>query len=105
MVCKLYSLSGAFVPGGYPYEQSVNGKIYKWQDIGLDIVSQARKIAGFRKANGIERSSVDECVDDVSAFTCQRLGCDPRFCSDGSTPTQTFQQAKSGGCASCGAKI
>lgn len=102
---KLFTFS-PFAPGGYPYEQSVNGKIYRWPDVGLDMVSQARKIAEFRRANGLPNSDVNAMVSELSEYTCARLGNDPRFCGDGSQrQTAQVQQAQKGGCSTCGAKV
>jgi len=94
-----------FPPGAFPYEQTVKGVVYKWPDVGLDLASQAQKIASFRKANNLPRASLDEVVSDLSEYTCQRLGFDSRWCSDGSTPTQAIQHVERRGCATCGAKL
>lgn len=103
--CKLISFSGSFPPGGYPYEQTVKGVTYKFPDIGLDITSQSQKISSFRKQNGFPRATLEETVEDVNLFTCLRLGCDPRFCSDGVTKQATVQKVERRGCSSCGAVI
>jgi hypothetical protein len=102
---KLFTFN-PFPPGGFPFEQSVNGKIYKWPDVGLDIISQARKIVEFRKANGLPNSDVSAMVSELSEYTCQRLGQDPRFCGDGSQRnTAQVQQSQQGGCRTCGAVL
>jgi hypothetical protein len=79
--------------------------IYKFPDIGLDINEQAKLIASFRKSNAFPRATFTEAFDDLNLYTCQRLGCDPQYCSDGTSTTSAPLQVRSSGCGSCGAKV
>lgn len=103
--CRLIRIT-QFPPGGFPFVETVNGLRFEYPDIGLDVGQQSLAILKVRKSNGLPRATIDEAVDDLNAFTCQRLGCDPTYCSDGSSGgghPQPFQ--KSAGCGSCGAKV
>lgn len=102
--CKLIALT-PFPPGAFPYSQTVNGVTYKWPDVGLDLVSQAQKISSFRKANNLPRASLDDSIEDLNIYTCQRLGCDPRWCDDGVTKQVHIQTNTGGGCRTCGVRI
>lgn len=102
--CRLVAFT-PFPPGSFPYSQSYGGKTYNFPDIGLDIKGQALVISRFRKANGLPRPSLSESLDDLNVFTCQRIGCDPRFCSDGTRPQAVFIQQTGKPCATCGAKL
>ncbi len=66
---------------------------------------QSKVIAKFRKSNGFERATYVEAFDDLNIYTCQRIGCDPNYCSDGTTTAANPMQVISKGCGSCGAKL
>jgi hypothetical protein len=93
-----------FPPGAFPYSQVWQGKQYNFPDIGLDIVSQAAVIFKFRKANGLPNATLDQTIEDLNVYTCQRLGNDLRWCGDG-TNVARAQQTKSSGCRGCGAVV
>jgi len=63
--CRLIAFN-PFPPGSFPYEEVHSGVIYKFPDVGLDIESQSREIAKFRKANNFPRASFAEALDDLS---------------------------------------
>ena len=95
-----------FPPGAFPFSQTIDGKTYKWPDIGLDIASQARTISDFRKQNGMERASFAETLDDLEFYTCERLGNDPAYCTDGGKPASARAGIpKTSRCRTCGAKL
>ncbi len=98
---KLISLT-TLPPGGFVYSQDLNGKLYDFPDIGLDVRSQTNVILNFRKVNGAPRATFDETLDDLVNFTCGRLGNNPRFCSDGS---ENLKQFGNRGCSSCGIQV
>lgn len=93
-----------FVPGEYPYEQTVKGVTYKFPAEGVDIYTQASRVFKFRKANNFPRASLQESLDDIDTYTCQRLGGDNRWCDDGTSPSPR-QLVKSEGCRGCGLKV
>lgn len=62
-------------PGGYCYDEP--GFKRRCLPVIEDI---ARALSAFRKANGRARSSTAECLADVDAAQCQRLGNDRTFC-------------------------
>lgn len=102
--CRLIAFT-PFPTGSFPYKEVHDGKIYEFPDVGLDIHEQSRAIAKFRRVNNFPRASYTEALDDLNIYTCQRLGCDPRFCSDGTASQAQPQQVQTGGCRSCGAKV
>jgi hypothetical protein len=102
--CKLIAFT-PFPPGSFPFKETHNGITYDFPDVGLDIQMQSAKIASFRKANGFPRASLSEATEDLNVYTCRRLGCDPRFCSDGTQPVAIMSFPQSKGCRSCGAKV
>ncbi len=91
-------------PGSFPYEQTQG--IRRKFEATSDIDAQAHLIADFRKANGLERATVEEAAQDVDVYTCQRLGNMSEFCRDTEgkpyTPPVTVRK---GGCGSCGAHL
>lgn len=66
----------------------------------------AKGLSAFRRANGIPRASVAECVQDISLYTCQRIGGNPAWCFDSDAPVNNLIPVHaSGGCAGCGHKL
>lgn len=67
-----------------------------------EIRSQARRVSEFRKANKLPRPGIEEALEDIALFTCKRLGCNPRWCSDGSNgPRIASPVGAKGGCTTC----
>lgn len=70
-------------PGGWIYVQEYtdNGvkKSKRWVYFG-PISIAAGEIADFRKGNNIPRATIEEVIQDVEEYTCQRLGNDPTYC-------------------------
>lgn len=92
-------------PGEFSYEQT-DGIQHKFPP-NPDILDQAKKVAEFRRANGLRRSSTTECMEDIIIYTCQRLGNNPRYCHDTeATVAASAARAvpRTGGCGSCGHK-
>lgn len=95
-------------PGGYPYLQTDGiRREFKSQPL---IEAQAQVVAGFRKANGLSRSSVIEALQDIDHFTCRRLGNMAGFCvpCDQTNPGKTALSSTSpivNPCHGCGAPV
>lgn len=106
--CRLKTYE-AVPPGGYIFENFP--VIYRKFPSVPTIESQARYVSDFRKANGIPRSSPKECLQEVDAYTCQRLGCNPAYCVAQDSKTGqivALNQSNpilTGGCAGCGARF
>jgi len=67
-------------PGGWIFEQTVDGKpIKKFKSMGL-VWELARNIADFRAGNGLERATPKEALHDIEEATCVRLHNDPEWC-------------------------
>lgn len=107
MKCRLRSYQLA-PPGGYPYYQT-EGIKRKFPSQPL-IEAQASIVSGFRKANGLPRSSVLESLADIDHYTCARLGCMASFCiplaaeaqqQHSMSPTHPLVTP----CGSCGAPV
>lgn len=90
-----------FPPGQFPYVQT-EGIVKKFQG-DCDINMQAKRVYDFRKGNNLPRASLNEALEDIDRYTCQRLGNDPQYCRDTEQSFQTIHPplAKSG-CATCG---
>lgn len=61
-------------PGGYCVEQR------SFKRCEPDITALARMLSEYRKGNGLARSGLPECLQDVDRFQCLRLGNNPTFC-------------------------
>jgi len=101
-ICRLITGITEFPSGGFVYSQDFNGVRYDFPDIGLNLMQQAQEVWKFRKANKTTRASYQESIDDISIYTCARLGCNSRWCSDGSIPIMVVTGR---GCSSCGASV
>jgi hypothetical protein len=75
MSCRLktYEISP---PGGYPYEDTDGHKFAS----SPMIEDTARRVAAYRAKNNRPRSSVREALEDVDAYTCQRMGNMAQWC-------------------------
>lgn len=67
----------------------------------------AKTVVEFRKGNSLPRASLGDVLSDIDAFTCARLGNDPRWVYDSDQPlavtSPILQAPKRGGC--CGARV
>lgn len=93
-------------PGEFRYQQqSPSGKIVKF-DPDPDIHHLAVVVADWRRANNVPRGTVDEALEDIVAYTCQRLGNHDRWCynTDKSLTAILPKRSKSG-CMGCGAHL
>lgn len=71
-----------------------------------EIRSVAERVRNFRKANNLPRASINEALEDIVTFTCNRIGQNPTWCYDTNDPLGVLvSQAASSPCASCGAQI
>lgn len=88
-----------FPPGGFPFFQPETGVHFKNM---TDFETQARQIAVHRRGNNLPRATLEECMVDLDAYTCARIGGDPKYCcSDNSKVTEqavTRIVRKCGGC-------
>jgi hypothetical protein len=90
-------------PGQFPFKDQ--GVFFKGD---CDFPTQVHRVMSFRKANTWPRSSYAEVAEDLSVYTCARLGGDPSFCHDSaadqfSAASPSIAQPKAP-CGSCGKK-
>lgn len=78
MSCRLKSYEQP-LPGNYPYHQT-DGIDRKFPAQPTPEY-QAQVVSAFRKGNGLSRSSLKECLEDVDRYQCQRLGNNPVYCT------------------------
>lgn len=93
-----------FPPGGYPFFQPETD--YKFKGM-TDFETQARLISAHRKGNNLARSTLAECLEDLDAYTCARIGNDPRFCytmTPNQRPTAAVVRSVQAKCGGCGAR-
>lgn len=64
-------------PGGYVYPKPNGGY---WSAPMIEALAQ--KMSAWRKANGKDRPSVRECLEDADHYQCQRLGNMPAYCTE-----------------------
>jgi hypothetical protein len=85
---------------GQPLYVTVGGKKV---DKLRDYDSEALTVQGvaFRKSNNLPGANREEVIAAIAHDTCIDLGCDPRFCSDGSSPVYV-NTTPSRGCGGCG---
>lgn len=88
-------------PGGWIYEQKdAAGKVIKRFASMNPFSMFCGAVLDFRRGNKLPRATLAEVQRDVIAFTCQRLGNDPRFCSDSQKKTSNLLGALSAAAAS-----
>lgn len=96
-------------PGQFPYQQPAPLARYFPGD--CDFWTQVDHVSQYRSANKLDRPGKEEVAQDISLYTCQRLGGDKRFCREadaqlyaGTAPAAVrVVKQKSGGC--CGAHV
>jgi len=70
-------------PGGWQYTQlDAQGKKLKSFSSMNSLSMFCGQVLNCRVGNRLERATLAEVQQDVTAFTCERLGNDPRFCRD-----------------------
>lgn len=93
-------------PGQFPYVEPGEPTMRFPGD--CDFPTQCQRILNFRKANSKPRAAYAEVAEDLSAYTCQRLGGDSRWCRD--SESKSFTEAtpsvaqRHTGCATCGGR-
>ncbi len=92
-------------PGGYPYVQT-EGIRKNFPTVPL-IEDQARSVSSFRTNNHLPRASVVESLEDISNFTCTRLGGMAAYCIDSENPGVALSTASPiiSPCKGCGAQV
>lgn len=92
-----------FPPGGFIYEQPYPGGIQPFNNSGFSITQQAAEVLTFRKGNSLPGATMAQVIQDISIYTCIRLGGMTQWCVDSDAPISTVIGNSSGGtCASCG---
>jgi hypothetical protein len=73
-------------PGGWRYEQPET----KWKLKNMGSVNDAvGEMLEQRRFNNLPRATRQECLEDLDAYTCQRLGGDLAWCVDGDAQKKT----------------
>lgn len=89
-----------FPPGEFSFKQE--GLLpFFFPAEGLDIYQQAKKVAAYRTANGLDNPDQATVVREIDAYTCVRLHNDPNWCYDTDQPL-VVNIGGGGGCSSCG---
>ena len=92
-------------PGGYPYTEPDGHQFHS----SPMIEDTARRVASYRAANGRPRATVREALEDVDAYTCQRLGNMAQWClcNDQAAGNVSFGPGNPiiTPCHGCGAKV
>lgn len=97
-------------PGGFRlYLKDINGhplyitvgkkKVDKLRNYDSETV--IKQGIEFRKSNNLPGANREEVIAAIARDTCIDLGCDPRFCSDGTSPVYV-KTTPSRGCGGCG---
>lgn len=88
-------------PGSFYFNQ--DGKTFGPGPSPQDV---AAAISDYRKGNKIPNSGVQQCFEELIAFTCARLNNDPDFVYQvDAVPLSINQPASGGGCVGCGAQV
>jgi hypothetical protein len=73
-------------PGGFPYKNPGTGKDFP----GMTAFGhQVEAIVKYRRGNNLPGADAQTAASDLDSYTCQRLGNDPRFCSDPNSQKKT----------------
>lgn len=90
-------------PGGFSFVQTGDKpRVFASQPMAE---SQAQIVSSYRRANGLPRGSVSESLQDVMTYTCQRLGNNPKWCTQVEDGVTLDYAAMPKPCAGCGAKV
>lgn len=104
--CRLKSYEQP-IPGGYLFEETFKGIKHTFKEPIIE--GTATGLSAFRRGNGIPRSSIKECIEDVDRYQCLRLGNNRTYCtcSDGQTGIIALGTASPivTPCKGCGAPI
>lgn len=102
----MYRLSNldTFPPGSFTYVDPNTGKKFGGS---YGIREQAQRLSSFRKANNFPRQSQIECIEDIDAYTCARLGNAAPWVynTDAPATAESFGLPVSAPCAGCGIKV
>lgn len=99
IVLRQYS---PFPPGEFVYDQPYPGGVQHFPGNGLSINQQAAVVLDFRKGNKLPGASLNQVVQDISVFTCQRLGGMSQYCYDTDAPPPIIIGNTGASCSSCG---
>lgn len=102
IVLRTYS---PFPPGEFVYDQPLPVGVQKFTGDGLSMDQQAKRVLAFRLGNKLPGASLTQVVQDISIFTCVRLGGMTQWCLDTDAPIQVFQGNTGGGCSTCGRPV
>lgn len=107
---KLIRTTGPMPPGGYPFTDPRTGLRFHGMEGQFDL--QVRRIIAHRLANPTvypqsdpKWLSIEYVAGELSDYTCQRLGNNPKFCGDGSIKSNSKTFAVAGVCGSCGGAL
>jgi hypothetical protein len=68
----------------------------------------ATALSNFRQGNSLPNSSFNECLAEIDAYNCQRLGNHKDYCMNTYADTyesKLIHKKRSGGCSGCGAVL
>lgn len=112
---QLIRTDQTFPPAGYEFHDRITGKRYT--DTHTPFASRVKEIIRDRQANArlfTDPKAVDELYvsKELSEYTCARLNNNPKFCTDGVTPSQPqsflapkFKRLEEKVCPNCGGKL
>lgn len=96
------------------YDQCPPGEFWYQQTDGLskifrsnpDIYGLAKRVCDFRRGNNLSRDTIQEALEDIDAFTCQRLHNSISWCYESNRSFGELHPAPaSSGCGTCGARV
>jgi hypothetical protein len=105
IVLRSYS---PFPPGGFIYDQpcpACPGGIMSFTNSGLSINQQAELVLKFRQGNNLPGAKLEQVIQDISIYTCIRLGGMSQWCQDSDAPVRAMIGNSGGSCATCGRAV
>lgn len=89
------------IKGGYRFSYPTGEKIFE------KLADAAAALADFRQGNKIPNPGFNECMAEIDAYNCQRLGNHKNYCMN--TYADTYQsnqtRKKAAACSGCGAVL
>ncbi|HEU4344047.1 MAG TPA: hypothetical protein VFU31_21030 [Candidatus Binatia bacterium] len=85
-------------PGGFPFEQKkADGAVHKFDGLTYGFNDQCKRIRDYRIGNNLMPTDLYAIGEELDAFTCERLGFDPRWCESKKNTSgwQTLKQSAS----------